>query len=76
MTPLLELERWLVKKIGPRPPGMPYSQWVKKIDPLVDAQLLTEAISLHNQLRYDPAEPTAEAENRLREICGMVRKRG
>ena len=76
MTPLLELERWLVKKIGPRPPGMPYSQWVKKIDPLVDAQLLTEAISLHNQLRYDPAEPTPQAQNRLREICGMVRKRG
>ncbi|MFM2170934.1 MAG: hypothetical protein RI957_1163 [Verrucomicrobiota bacterium] len=72
-TPLSELERWLVKKIGPRPEAMPYSRWLQKLESQMDARMLAEAIALHNQLRYDPAEPEEEALRRLREICNMVR---
>ena len=75
-TPLLELERWLVKKIGPRPVGMPYSQWLRKLDEPADSAIWAEAIALHNRLRYDPAAADARAEQRLREICGMIKARG
>ena len=75
-TPLSELERWLVKKIGPRPVGMPYSQWLRKLESRVDPEVLSEAIALHNQLRYDPAEPQESLVQRLREICGTVQARG
>jgi protein-glutamine gamma-glutamyltransferase len=75
-TPLIELEKWLVKKIGPRPVGMPYAHWLRKLDTHIDPHILSEAIALHNQLRYDPAEADTRAEQRLREICGLVKARG
>ncbi len=71
-TPISELERWLVKKIGPRPAAMPYSRWLQKLESQMDAEVLAEAIALHNQLRYDPAEPEEDAMQRLRKICGII----
>jgi transglutaminase-like putative cysteine protease len=72
-TPLSELERWLVGKIGHRPVGMPYAAWLRKLETSVDAQLMTEAIDLHNRLRYDPADPEPSLTQRLQQLCESLR---
>lgn len=72
-TPLSELERWLVGKIGYRPVGMPYAAWLRKLETSVDAQLVAEAIDLHNRLRYDPADPEPTLTQRLQQLCESLR---
>jgi protein-glutamine gamma-glutamyltransferase len=73
-TPLSELERWLAKKIGQRPPGTPFAQWVKKLEPFADPHTVHEAIALHNRLRYDPAAPEPSLILRLQTLCQSLRR--
>jgi hypothetical protein len=72
-TPLSELERWLVSKIGHRPVGTPFALWVKKLEPFADPSTVQEAIDLHNRLRYDPAEPEPTLTERLQKLCQSLR---
>lgn len=74
-TPLSELERWLVGKIGHRPVGMPYSAWLRRLETSVDAQVVAETIALHNRLRYDPGEPEESLTKRLQQLCESLRAR-
>jgi hypothetical protein len=74
-TPLSQLERWLVGKIGHRPVGMPYADWLRRLESSVDARLLTEAIDLHNRLRYDPSDPEPMTIERLQYLCESIRAR-
>jgi len=68
-TPLSKLDRWLVKKIGLRPPGMPYGHWVGRLHVSVDSQLLAEAVAIHNRLRYDPTPAEPLLLERLQLLC-------
>lgn len=72
-TPLSELERWLISKIGHRPAGTPFAHWVRKLEQFADAQEVNEAIQLHNRLRYDPAESAAGLTQRLQHLCQSLR---
>lgn len=72
-TPLSELERWLVSKIGHRPAGTPFAHWVRKLEQFADPQLVHEAIQLHNRLRYDPVESESALAQRLQQLCQSLR---
>jgi hypothetical protein len=72
-TPLSELERWLISKIGHRPVGTPFALWVKKLEPFADPSTVQEAIDLHNRLRYDPADPEPTLTERLQQLCQSLR---
>ncbi len=74
-TPLSQLERWLVGKIGHRPEGMPYADWLRRLESSGDARLVTEAIDLHNRLRYDPSDPEPMIIERLQYLCEAIRAR-
>lgn len=65
-TPLHALEIPARKHLGPRPPGQPFAVWIARLRPsLSDAQLLDEAITLHQQLRFDPEAPPPDHRERL-----------
>lgn len=69
-TPLHELEAHARKHLGPRPPGQPFAQWFAGLRPIVpDAAALDEAITLHQMLRFDPADHPPSHRARLAEIA-------
>lgn len=68
-TPLSEIERWLISKIGHRPTGTPFAHWVSRLEQWANPQEVKEAIELHNRLRYDPVEPESALSQRLQQIC-------
>jgi hypothetical protein len=72
-TPLSDLDRWLNKQIGPRPPGMPYGLWVGRLSDTVDPHLVAEAVAVHNRLRYDPVPLEPDLRERLRLLCRDLR---
>lgn len=61
-TPLHDLESRARKILGPRPPGITYANWLAGL-PLgaIQREELSEALSIHQQLRFDPS-PTPEAQ--------------
>ncbi|MBK1817911.1 transglutaminase domain-containing protein [Luteolibacter yonseiensis] len=74
-TPLHSIEKTARKRIGPRPPGMPFSEWLLRLRPgLADGHLLDEAISLHQRLRYDPAPAMPDERERLTELVKQLEK--
>lgn len=72
-TPLHALEISARKHLGPRPPGQPFAIWLARLRPtLPDAQLLDEAIALHQQLRFDPALPPQGHRERLATLARQL----
>lgn len=72
-TPLHTLEIPARKHLGPRPPGQPFAVWLARLRlSLPDAQLLDEAIALHQQLRFDPAPPPPDHRERLETLARQL----
>jgi len=72
-TPLHELERLLSKRLGPRPSGQTYTQWLMGLDGcLEDPDMLQRIIALHQQLRFDPKPAAQEVHDQLVECVGRL----
>jgi hypothetical protein len=76
-TPLSMLEKSARKILGERPAGKPLGTWLMPLAArLQKPELLSEALSLHHRLRFDPGErsPTlmAELQARVAEIRGQL----
>jgi len=75
-TPLHDLEPLARKILGPRPQGLPFSQWLSGLrDALGDANHLNEAIQLHQRLRYDPRPPGSSPMERLKTLVDEIKAR-
>ncbi len=72
-TPLHALEQPAAKRLGFRPQGQPFGEWLTGLRPvLTDSNALDEAIELHQRLRFDP-EPAAQPErDRLAELARQL----
>jgi hypothetical protein len=74
-TPLHAIEKLAQKRIGPRPGGMPFAEWLLRLRPaLADGNLLDEAISLHQRLRFDPAPALPDERERLADLVKRLEK--
>ncbi len=72
-TPLHDLEKPATRRLGIRPPGMPYAAWLAGLRPgLPDAAILDRAIVLHQRLRFDPAPGESDAENQLADLVRQL----
>ncbi len=72
-TPLHDLEKHARRILGPRPPGVTFAQWLGGLsNHCVPATELDEAISLHQQLRFDPSPSPAAAEGRLQALAASL----
>lgn len=75
-TPLHSLEQPARKLLGDRPQGQTFAAWIAKLRPSIpDAASLDEAIAIHQQLRFDPAEPPPGAKERLEQLARELRER-
>jgi len=75
-TPLHDLEKIARKWLGERPPGHPLGRWLAELRSHLDSPaLLDEALDLHQQLRFDPAERPEKATQlaRLEELTQHLR---
>jgi hypothetical protein len=73
-TPLHELEPMIRRMIGPRPVGEPYAAWITRAThELADRSLVSEAIDLHQKIRFDPDETASDAHGRLEEVARELR---
>lgn len=72
-TPLNGIENQARKKLGPRPPGKPFGEWLTGLRPMIrEPNLLDEAIALHQQLRFDPAPAEESLQKRLAELANQL----
>lgn len=72
-TPLHELEPLARKRLGPRPPGLPFGRWLAGLKDLLDDPApLEEAIALHQARRFDPVAPADET--RLTNLAGELKR--
>ncbi len=73
---LRPLARCARRKIGPRPPGMPFGHWLRQLErPLGPGPELAQLIDLHARLRFDPAGPGPDDESRLADLSTTLHKR-
>lgn len=73
-TALHDLEAEVIRRLGPRPPGRTFPQWLASLaSSLPNPQLLHEAITLHQQLRFDPDPAPAGLSARLTELVALLR---
>lgn len=69
-TPLHSLEKFARKRLGERPPGLPFAMWLSRMrDAMPDAEKLDRAIAIHQRLRFDPEPP---APDDLHLLVGLV----
>lgn len=68
-TPLNALEPCAEKRLGTRPPGQPFANWLLR---LPDSANLQEAVELHQQLRFDPAPAPQSQRDRLEELARQL----
>ncbi|RYD46696.1 MAG: hypothetical protein EOP85_06930 [Verrucomicrobiaceae bacterium] len=72
-TPLNAIETQARKKLGPRPLGQPFGEWLAALRPqLPEPALLDEAIELHQQARFDPAPVEESRQKRLAELANQL----
>ena len=72
-TPLNALEQPAEKRLGSRPLGQPLGEWLVGLRPLLtDADLLAEAIELHQRLRFDPQPRVPAESDRLTELAKQL----
>jgi hypothetical protein len=79
VTALHKLENLAAKKIGARPEGTPFCEWLEALI-MLDTEpagplkcLLTPAIELHSVIRFDPDGCTPEQHQQLDEICSKLK---
>lgn len=80
-TPLNELEKLAVRRLGERPPGQPFGAWFALLGASIkEPGLLDDAIALHQKLRFDPQPVSHEETERLgklaRDLEAELRARG
>jgi protein-glutamine gamma-glutamyltransferase len=74
-TPLHDLEISARKKLGHRPMGKPFGEWLADLRPaLADPEQLDEAIALHQRLRFDPDPEEEPRRDRLAELASRLEK--
>ena len=72
-TPLHALEAPARKHLGPRPPGLPFAEWLARLhSTLPDPPVLEEALALHQRLRFDPAPPPQDLRERLATLARQL----
>lgn len=72
-TALNAIEPQAAKRLGPRPPGQPFAEWLLRLRPtLPDAGTLDEAITLHQRLRFDPDPAAPGEQERLEELAKQL----
>jgi transglutaminase-like putative cysteine protease len=73
---LFELESAAVRHLGPRPPGMPFGEWLLTLSRSMHgaADVLHEAVALHQRLRFDPACPQDGVHDRVKSLARELRK--
>lgn len=72
-TPLNTIEYQAGKKLGPRPLGKPFGEWLAGLRPMIrEPAVLDEAIELHQRLRFDPAPPEESRQKRLTELARQL----
>ena len=75
VTPLSALEKPARKLLGERPPGMPLAPWLGQLSPrLTEPGLLVQAVALHQQLRFDPAESDSGQFEELQRLVVCLRR--
>jgi hypothetical protein len=75
LTPLAELEKPARKLLGERPPGMPLGPWLGQLAPrLSEPAVLTQAVELHQRLRFDPASSGVGQLEELKEMVARLRR--
>ena len=73
LTPLNGIERRAGKKLGPRPPGKPFAEWLAALRPMLpEPAMLDEALELHQRLRFDPAPVEEGKQLRLAELADKL----
>ncbi|RYD22166.1 MAG: transglutaminase domain-containing protein [Verrucomicrobiaceae bacterium] len=73
LTPLNEIERRAGKKLGPRPLGKPFAEWLRALRPMLpEPTLLDEALEIHQRLRFDPAPAEETSRQRLAELAARL----
>jgi hypothetical protein len=73
LTPLNEIERRAGKKLGPRPLGKPFAEWLAALRPMLpEPTVLDEALELHQRLRFDPAPAEETSRQRLAELTNQL----
>ncbi len=74
-TPLHDLEKSARRLLGPRRPGMTYANWLAGLSRHgISPTLINEAISIHQQLRFDPEPAPSEHGPRLLSLSEKFRK--
>ena len=75
-TPLHNLETSARRILGPRSSGVTFVQWLASLpDTHVPQDEFSEAITLHQRLRFDPNPPPSSDENRLAELSKDLEKK-
>lgn len=73
-TPLHDLEGLARKILGPRPLGTPYGRWLLGLEHRFPSnRTVSEAVAIHQRLRFDPAPPSEADTQRLSELEREVR---
>jgi hypothetical protein len=72
-TPLSEMEKWLVGKIGHRAAGTTYARWLAPLGERMNPELVTKAIAIHNRLRFDPEAVDLSLHQDLSDICRKIK---
>lgn len=75
-SPLLILAGLLEKRLGPRPQGLPFTEWVRSAsvgDPVL-RDSLEQAIHFHWRIRFDPLGLEEEEFQRFRALCQILKQ--
>jgi transglutaminase-like putative cysteine protease len=73
-TPLHDLESVARRMAGPRPPGEPYAAWVARVAAgRVEKARVSEAVALHQRMRFDPEQAAPDMHGRLDQIVRELR---
>jgi len=67
--PLIGLEKWLAKKVGPRPVGTPVAEWLENSYPEESRDLLEK----YRALRFDPNASEMDFKREIAELKKRVR---
>ncbi|MGB6222840.1 transglutaminase-like domain-containing protein [Haloferula sp.] len=74
-TPLSGLEKLAARHLGPRPPGTPLGSWFMGLaSKIPQPERLTEAVTIHREIRFDPTTDAEALTKRLAALADLLRK--